>query len=59
LGQTFFGPTSENKPILEEEIYYCVKHIGFSRSDILNMPTFVRKYHISFFLKELEQQKEK
>ena len=30
-----------------DEIFYLVKYCGFSYSDIMNMPTFERKYFIN------------
>jgi len=41
-----------------DEIYYSVKELGFSYSDMLKMPTFERKYFINKFAEEIESRKE-
>ena len=53
------------KTYLLEEIYYCVKHIGFTYDDVLNMSVYERRQYLSHLLNEnnrkteaLEEQKE-
>jgi hypothetical protein len=53
------------KNYLLEEIYYCVKHIGFTYSDVLNMSVYERRQYLSHLLNEnnrkaeaIEEQKE-
>jgi hypothetical protein len=58
LDQTFFTLTLDYRKLLEEETYYMVKHIGFTDSDVQNMPTYRRKFQINMYLKEIEKQKE-
>ena len=54
-----------NPKSLIEEIYYCVKHIGFSYSDVLNMSVYERRQYLKLLLNEnnskneaIEEQKE-
>jgi len=42
-----------------DEIYYSVKELGFSYSDVLKMPTFERKYFINKFISDMENLNEK
>lgn len=37
---------------MHEEIYYCVKHIGLSYSDVLNMSVYERRSYLSLLLNE-------
>ena len=53
------------KTYLLEEIYYCVKHIGFTYSDVMNMSVYERRQYLSHLINEnnkkneaLEEQKE-
>ena len=53
------------KNYLLEEIYYCVKHIGLSYSDVMNMSVYERRIYLSHLLNEktktseaIEEQKE-
>jgi len=41
-----------------EEFYYLSKHVNFSYSDMLKMPTFERKYFISKLSDEFEKRNE-
>lgn len=40
------------KTYLHEEIYYCVKHIGLSYSDVLAMSIYERRNYLSLLLNE-------
>ena len=42
-----------------DEIYYCVKELGFTYSDILKIPTFERKYFINKYVSDMEKMNEK
>jgi len=51
---------------LLEEIYYCVKHIGFTYNDVLNMSVYERRQYLNLLLNEnqkksevIEEEKEK
>jgi hypothetical protein len=53
------------KTYLLEEIYYCVKHIGFTYSDVMNMSVYERRQYLSHLINEnnkkneaIEEQKE-
>jgi hypothetical protein len=53
------------KMYLLEEIYYCVKHIGFTYQDVLNMSVYERRQYLNYLLNEnkrkteaMEEQKE-
>lgn len=35
-----------------EEIYYCVKHIGLSYSDVMGMSVYERRNYLSLLLNE-------
>jgi hypothetical protein len=54
LGLSFFVLSSNHKKNILDEIYFLVKHVGFSYHDLLKMPTFERKYFID---KLIEQSK--
>jgi len=43
---------------LIEEIYLCVHHIGFSRDDVMKMPTYERRKHLELLGDEIERKKE-
>lgn len=46
------------KNYLIEEIYYCVKHIGFSYTDVMNMSVYERRNYLSLLLNENQNIKE-
>lgn len=41
-----------------DEIYYCVKELGFSYSDLMKIPVFERRYFIDKFVSDMEKIKE-
>lgn len=43
---------------LIEETYVMVHHLGFSREDVMMMPTFERRKHLELFGQEIERKKE-
>ena len=43
---------------LIEEIYYCVKHIGFTYQDVLNMSVYERRQYLSYLLNENQRKQE-
>ena len=54
------------KKILLEEIFYCVKHIGFSYNDVLGMSVYERRQYLTLLINEnqkkseiIEEEKEK
>jgi len=46
------------KTYLIEEIYYCVKHIGFTYQDVLNMSVYERRQYLSYLLNENQRKQE-
>lgn len=38
-----------------DEIYFCVKELGFSYSDLMKIPIFERKYFINKYVEEVER----
>lgn len=52
LGWTFFVLSLEYKKILLDEIFFLVKNANFSYQDIMNMPTYERKYFIGKVIQE-------
>ena len=44
------------KTYLHEEVYYCVKHIGLSYSDVMSMSVYERRNYLSLLLNEKEKQ---
>lgn len=46
------------KSYLIEEIYFCVKHIGFTYQDVLNMSVWERRQYLGLLLKENEKKEE-
>jgi hypothetical protein len=57
LDSTFFGLTPEYKLGLTKEIYYLVKHVGFSYESILSMPIYERRIYLDYWQQEIEEQK--
>jgi hypothetical protein len=55
LGLNFFGLSISNRKDILDEIYYLTKLIGFTYTEVLNMPTFERKYFIDKLISELEK----
>lgn len=43
---------------LIEETYVMVHHLGFSRDDVMQMPTFERRKYLELFGQEIERKKE-
>ncbi len=46
------------KTYLLEEIYYCVKHIGFTYDDVLNMSVYERRQYLNLLLNENQKKNE-
>ena len=38
-----------------DEIYFCVKELGFTYSDLMNIPIFERKYFINKYVEDAER----
>jgi len=38
-----------------DEIYFCVKELGFSYSDLMKIPVFERKYFINKYVEDIER----
>jgi hypothetical protein len=55
LGLNFFVLSFEYKKILLDEIYYLSKYANFSYSDILNIPTYERKYFVDKLVEEFSK----
>jgi hypothetical protein len=55
LGLNFFVLSSQYKKTLLDEIYYLTKLANFSYSDIMNMPTFERKFFIDKLTEEYQK----
>ena len=58
MDSTFFGLTPEYKLGLTKEIYYLVKHVGFSYESILSMPIYERRIYLDYWQEEIEKEKE-
>lgn len=58
MDQAFFGLNSDYRNSVLDEVYYMVKHVNFSRDDVLKMPIFERRYHLQKYINELEAQKQ-
>jgi len=43
---------------LLDEIYYLVKHANFSYGDLINMPTYERKYFVNKLIEEFQKKAE-
>ncbi len=37
------------------EVFYLVRHANFSYNDLMNMPTYQRKYFIELLIQEFEK----
>jgi len=46
------------KTYLIEEIFYCVKHIGFSYKDVLSMSVYERRQYLNLLLNENQKKTE-
>lgn len=46
------------KTYLIEEIFYCVKHIGFSYQDVLSMSVYERRQYLNLLLNENQKKTE-
>ena len=46
------------KTYLLEEIYYCVKHIGFTYQDVLEMSVYERRQYLSLLINENQKKTE-
>lgn len=46
------------KTYLLEEIYYCVKHIGFTYEDVLNMSVYERRQYLTLLINENQKKNE-
>jgi hypothetical protein len=58
LGLNFFGLSSNHKKTTLDEFYYLIKFANFSYSDVMNMPTFERRYFIDKLVEEYEKKSE-
>tara|TARA_R110000772_G_scaffold69761_1_gene153844 strand:- start:559 stop:702 length:144 start_codon:yes stop_codon:yes gene_type:complete len=38
-----------------DEIYFCVKELGFTYSDLMNIPVFERRYFINKYVEDVER----
>ena len=54
LGWTFFALSSDYKKIILDETFFLVKNANFSYVDVMNMPTYERKYFIGKVLEEYD-----
>jgi len=41
-----------------DEIYYLTRHANFSYNDLINMPTYERKYFIGKLVEEFDKRKQ-
>jgi len=55
LGWSFFGLSSDSRVSVLDEIYYLTRHANFSYNDLINMPTYERKYFIGKLVEEFEK----
>lgn len=53
-GWNFFVLSSDYKKILLDEIYFLIRRGNFQYSDIINMPTYERKYFIGKIIEEID-----
>jgi hypothetical protein len=54
LGWTFFVLSSDYKKIILDETFFLVKNANFSYVDVMNMPTYERKYFIGKVMEEYD-----
>lgn len=59
LTSTFFGLKYSHKKPLLEEVYVCIKHLGATYNDVLEMPTYIRRFFIESLKYENQARKEK
>lgn len=52
LGLTFFALSLEYKKFLLDEVFFLVKNANFSYHDLMNMPTYERKYFIGKIIEQ-------
>jgi len=59
LTSTFFGLTSDYKVPLLEEIYICTQNLkGFNYSDVLELPTYERRFFLGLLSKDFQKREE-
>ena len=58
LGWTFFVLSSDYKKIILDETFFLVKNANFSYVDVMNMPTYERKYFIGKVMEEYDMIRE-
>ncbi|MGK3946716.1 hypothetical protein ABK046_51185, partial [Streptomyces caeruleatus] len=59
LTSSFFGLTPEYKRPLLEEIWICTKYMkGVNYSDVLEMPTYERRYFLGLLTKQASEREE-
>ena len=51
LGWSFFALSTESKQILLHNILFLIKN-GFSYTEILNMPIYIRRYFLELLTKK-------
>lgn len=51
----FFGLTYDYKAPFLREVYFCVRHLKFNYKDIMEMPTYERRFYINLFKDEMDQ----
>jgi hypothetical protein len=54
LGWTFFALSSDYKKIILDETFFLIKNANFSYVDVMNMPTYERKYFIGKVMEEYD-----
>lgn len=54
LGWTFFALSSDYKKIILDETFFLIKNANFSYVDVMNMPTYERKYFIGKVIEEYD-----
>jgi len=58
LGRSFFGLSSEYRVVVLDEIYYLCKMVNMSYGDVMNMPTYERKFFINKLVSDIEKKNE-
>jgi hypothetical protein len=58
LGWTFFALSSDYKKIILDETFFLIKNANFSYVDVMNMPTYERKYFIGKVMEEYDMIRE-